>query len=170
MKAVILMALFSVLALIVMVPILSGVIRQIEPGRDRSPELQNLADRAIQIPERGPFVLAHCADPCRLGSWVKLYAGRIEQKGYLAVWAESEGDRVWYYPSDSGYYPEVAASPATVVLSDGLKLSRAHASHRAWTLKLALVDARYGREQLETLAPEHVIVADELALDLGAGR
>jgi hypothetical protein len=170
MKSLLLTAACAVLGFAVAVPTVALMIRQLEPGRDKPADLKNLENRNISMPESGPFVLAHCIEPCRLGSWIKLYVGRIPRAGYLAVWAESGVDRVWYYPSESEFYPEVTASPEINVLSDGVKLSRSHVGHKDWTLKLALVDQRYTRDEVLGLSDDHVIVSRSIDLALGEGR
>jgi len=170
MKEALIVATLAIVALVVLVPKLGGVIRQIEPGRDRTIEIQNLSNSHIDIPTGGPYVLAHCADPCRLGSWIKLYVGRIPKSGFLAVWAESGADRVWYYPTDANFYPKVEATPDVQVLSDGLKLSSAQGVHKRWTLKLALLDSPYTRAEIETLMPDHVIASHEMQIELGEGK
>jgi hypothetical protein len=160
----------SVLAFVLIVPVLANVIRQIEPGRQKSPEVMAM-ERGTEIPPSGTFVTAHCPEPCRLGTYVKLIVGRTEKPSWLAAYAEDEGHRrVWYYPTVSGVMPEVAARKDVGVLSEAIKLSDAHKHGDVWTLHLVLVDEKMTREQLEQPDPQHVVTQNELQLVLGEGK
>ena len=47
-------------------------------------------------------------------------------------------------------------------------MSAEHGAGRHWTLHLAVVDDRYGRDALPSLDPERVVAHGEMQLDLGA--
>jgi hypothetical protein len=160
----------SLLAFALCVPVIANVIREIEPGRQKSPESMAL-DSGPQIPERGPVITAHCPEPCRLGTYVKLIAGRTDKPSWVAVYAEDAAHhRVWYFPDPAGDMPQVAVRNDVGVLSEAVKLSDEHKSEKAWTLHLLLVDQKMTRAELLAPAQEHVIVATELHLVLGEGK
>ena len=159
----------SVAALLAGVPILAAIIREIEPGRQKSPEAMAL-ERGPEIPERGTFITAHCPEPCRLGTYVKLIAGRTEKTTYLAAYAENAAhDRVWYFPSVSGAMPEVLPRAGVEVLSQAIRLSDEHKSEREWKLHLLLVDQLMTRAALATPDKARIVTETELTLQLGEG-
>lgn len=159
------------LAFAVGVPMLARVIREIEPGRQKSPEQMALDRSGDDIPAQGTFITAHCSEPCRLGSYVKLIAGRTEKPVWLVVYAEDEAkNRVWYFPTPSGQMPMLEARRDVFVLSEALKLSDEHKSEREWTLRLLLVDQKTTRDELAAIDRAHVVAENALHLVLGEGK
>lgn len=153
----------SVTAFALGIPVLASAIREIEPGRNKPPEQV----AGPEVPKEGPFITAHCPEPCRLGSYVKLVVGRTAKPTYLYAFAEDEAKhRVWYYPTASGVQPLVEPHADIVVLSEALKLSDEHKVGREWTLHLYLLAEPVARVG----AIKDPIASKELKLVLGEGR
>lgn len=153
------------------VPGLAVMIRQLDPGREKTPEMVKYGPQGVAVPETGPFVAASCPEPCRLGTWVKLFAGRTERPGYLALWAEAEGaERIWYYPTAKGFMPEVAASAEQQVLSEAIKLSRSHDKASLWTFHMHVQAEPSARDAVLSQPDSAIIAKTKFSLALGDGE
>jgi hypothetical protein len=153
----------SVAAFFAGLPVLASAIRELEPGRNKPPDQV----AGPEVPKEGAFITAHCPEPCRLGSYVKLVVGRTDKPSYLYAYAEDEAlHRVWYYPTQSGTLPLIDPHADIVVLSEAIKLSDEHKVGREWTLHLYLL-----QEPTERGAPiKDPIASKALKLVLGEGR
>ena len=158
-----LMIVASVAALAVGVPVMARAIREIAPGRAKPPEQV----AGPEVPKEGAFITAHCPEPCRLGTYVKVIVGRTDRPTFLLAYAEDEQQhRVWYFPTDSALQPEIEPQSGIEVLSEALKLSDAHKVGREWTLHLYLLAEPTAR----TDTIKNVVASKELELVLGEGR
>jgi hypothetical protein len=98
-----------------------------------------------------PIIELGCADGCRAGAVLLFRTARVTTPSRLSAFAEDgAGQRIWYFPTETGEQPTVDAHEAPAALARGVRLGPEHhpGSYRVTVLLTPASEPVPSRDQL----------------------
>jgi hypothetical protein len=115
-----------------------------------------------------PVLEMVCRDRgCPSGSTVMFRASGVTRAGFLSAWATPEygGQRIWYFPTDSGESPPVEAREGPQLLNRGVRLGAEQPPGR-YRVHLVLSLRPLTRAELSSPPKDALLAEDEGTLEL----
>ena len=114
-----------------------------------------------------PIVDASCGGPCTRGSTLMFRVAHLREPAWLAAFAIApSGERIWYFPTDTGELPALAAHEAPELLPRGIRLGAEHAPGR-YRIETLLLRQKLPRDAIVALdGGRDVIGKSELVVEI----